>query len=335
MVTTIRSFLFLLVPVIVYAHAGLVSLRPLYTPETAVLNPALIDLWTEKGSFLSITFRIEPDGDSGYRVVEPHDQKEFVTIHLVQLGGETIADIVFIPQSSPPQLSVHCFARLRVEGNTLHVAFLGGERILQQIERTGSPRYERLTEDGWDGEVLILPASTAELRQFVLDCLKQPDAFGSYTDMSSTYERAGPEKRAWDLNAQSWPVVSWGGASAEEYARALKQAEEAVMLVSDHPDYWSTLGAAQYRVGRFREALTAITRAEQLRKSASPEDLIFRAMSHQQLGQNEEAKTVLLGDLSKMLRDPGYLGDLQRYCGQQDKRSLLLEAENLIAPKAK
>jgi hypothetical protein len=48
-----------------------------------------------------------------------------------------------------------------------------------------------------------------------------------------------------------------------------------------------------------------------------------------------EAKAILLGELSKMLGDPGNLGDLQRYCGEQDKRSRLREAEDLIAPMGK
>jgi hypothetical protein len=38
--TAIRSFLLLLAPATVDAEAGIVSMRPLYPPETAVLNPA-------------------------------------------------------------------------------------------------------------------------------------------------------------------------------------------------------------------------------------------------------------------------------------------------------
>ena len=331
MVTAIRSFLCLLAPLAVYADAGVVSLRPLYTQETAVLNPALVDLWTDKQNkedWFNVTFRIESGSDKGYRVV--YGQEEIAAIHLVQLGGETIADIVFGQQSLFPQLSVHCLARLRVEGSTLRVDGLGGEKLLDQIQRTGSPRYERLSGGDWDENVWVLTASTAELRHFVLDCLKQPDAF-----VTSIYWRADPKERAAELNQRSWDIVSVRGASPEAYAAALEQAAEAVKLDAGKPDYWSTLGAAQYRVGAFNEALAALARAEQLRKSASPDDLIFRAMSHQQLGQTVEAKAILLGELSKMLGDPGNLGDLQRYCGEQDKRSRLREAEDLIAPKGK
>ncbi len=335
MVTAIRSLLFLLAPLIVYANeAGIVSLRPLYTSETTVLNPALTGLWTDAEGEFGITFRIQPDVDSGYEVLA--GGQKFLAFHLVPLGGETIADIVInVSQDLLAPLVVHYFARLRVDGDRLQADFLGGEKLLQQIERTGSPRFERLTEGDCDGSFLILPASTAELRQFVLDCLKQPDAFGSSTDMAGTYKRAGPKKRAADLNQQSWETVSSRGAKPEAYTTALHQAEEAISLVPDEPDYWSTLGAAQYRVGAFTAALATLAHAAQLREFATIEDLIFRAMSHQQAGHKEEAKAVLLDELSKILGDPRYLGDLQRYCGEQDKQSLLREAENLIMPKGK
>jgi tetratricopeptide (TPR) repeat protein len=340
MLTAIRSLLFLIAAAIAWAGGGIVSLRPLYTEETVVSNSALVDLWTDRNDSctnfcLTITLRIEPDGDSGYDVILPQGQQVAATMHLVQLSGETIADIVFNSQESfPPKLDIHFFARIRVDGDTLHTDFLGGEKLLQQIERTGSPRFERLTEGDWKGDVLILPASTADLRQFLVDCLKQPDAFGDSTK-TSTLKRAGPKERAADLNQRSRTTANWPGAGPEAYAAALQEAEEAITLVPTDADYWSTLGAARYRAGRFSEALVALTRAEQLRKSVSIEDLIFRAMSHKQLRQEDEAKAILLGELSKLFGDPRYLGDMQRYCGEQDKRSRLEEAEDLIVPKRK
>lgn len=84
-------------------------------------------------------------------------------------------------------------------------------------------------------------------------------------------------------------------------------------------------------MGAFNEALAALARAEQPREPASPDGLIFRAMSHRQLGQKAEANTVLLGNLSMMLRDPQCLGSFERHCGQQGKRSLFREDEDPIA----
>jgi hypothetical protein len=62
--------------------------------------------------------------------------------------------------------------------------------------------------------------------------------------------------------------------------------------------------------------------------------LIFRAMAHLQLGQTAEAKAAL-GEASELLRDPRSLGELERYCGDQESRNLIHEAEDLIAAKGK
>lgn len=315
MSNAIRSFLFLLAPAIVFADGGIASLRPLYTPETAVLNPALVDLWVDGGT----SFRIEPDDKAGYQVILGGEQ--FLAFRLVQLGSETIADIVFPSKLFEPRLPMHRFGRIRLEGNALLVDWLGSEELEQRIVRSGSPRHEQVDADGED--LLILTGSTAELQRFLLDCLKQPDAFKE----SDKYERAGPEPRAVELNDRSWAVVSDRSARPDACASALKQAEEAVKLIPGDPNYWNTLGAAQYRAGRFSEALAAITRAGQLRKADSPEDMVFRAMAHHQLGEKAEAKK-LLGDLQKMLGDSRYREDL-------DMLKLLHQAEDLIAPKGK
>jgi hypothetical protein len=325
--TLLRWLVTLLAPAALCAgESEFVALRPLYTTETAVLNPALVDLWSN-----ILSFRVEPDGHRGYVLKDPTDEQEIGRFHLVQLGGETVADVVFgdVQPLLLLQLPVHCFARVRVEGGSLHVAWLGTGELARQIERTGLPRHERLQVEGRDDDFVVLTASSAELRKFLLDCLKLPDAFGDPGD----FERAGPQDRAADLNGQSRHVAI-GQASREAYAAALKQAEEAARLVPGEPAYWSTLGAAQYRAGFFNEALAALARAAQLRKSATPEDLIFRAMAHLQLGQTAEAKAAL-GEASELLRDPRSLGELERYCGDQDSRNLIHEAEDLIAAKGK
>jgi hypothetical protein len=316
----------LLAPALLYAgETPLLALHPLYTPGAAVLNPALVDMWGDLFSF-----RIEPDGDGGYHVTDISDGQNYAQFHLVRIGGESVADVVF---GDPPfmafQLPVHCFARVRVDGDTLHVDWLGSAELAQQVARTGSPRHERLRGDGQDEDSMVLTASSAELQQFVLDCLKRPDAFGESDD----FERAGPKDRAAELNRLSLLVVS-GPASREAFITALGQAEEAVRLVPTEPDYWSTLGAAQYRVGAFHEARAALTRAVEIRKSTSLVDAIYRAMSDWQLGQTADAMALLL-DLSKTLRDPRYPGDFEQYCGERDTRSLLREAQDLMAQKEK
>jgi tetratricopeptide (TPR) repeat protein len=315
MITVLRSFLLLLPPAILYAEAGLAALRPLHTPATAVLNPALVDVWTQadEKQLLAITFRIEPDGDTGYRVMA--DRASVADRHPVQLGGETIADMTFAPTPFLPQINAHNLAR-PIEGKTLHADWLDGKRLVAQIERRELPRVERVSE-GWSDDVLGLTWSTTELRQFVPDCPKRPDAF-----QPSTYERADPARQAGNLYERSS-----GATHPEDLATALKDAQEAVNLIPGNPDYWRTLEAAQYRAEDFSAALAALTRAALLRQDDSPEDLAFRAMAHHQLGEVREAAK-LLGELRKMLPD-------SRGREDQDLVRLFHEGEALIAPKGK
>jgi tetratricopeptide (TPR) repeat protein len=324
MTTAVRSLLFLLTPVIVFADQGIASLHPLYTKETAVRNPALVGLWSQ--------IRIEPDGETGYEVSTRGSEKAELKFHLVEIGGEMIADIVFERDSDlGGALPAHLIARVRVEGDTLRADLLGSEELANRIRQTGSPRYELLTKEELNDnnqDVLLLTASSAELRRFVLDCLKQPDAF---TD-PLTFTRSGPEQQADDLNDRSWAVVR-GPANPDAYAKALQQAQEAVNLVGDNASYLRTLGAALYRAGRYSEALAALARAGQPGKTTSPAGLVFRAMAHQQLGETALAKAAL-GELRKMLDDSKTPGDSPS-CGDQELPDLVREAENLIAPKAK
>ena len=73
---------------------------------------------------------------------------------------------------------------------------------------------------------------------------------------------------ALSLNNESWETVKKPGASAEEYARALRQAERACALDPDNPHDLSTLGVARIRSGHPGEALETLWRSERLNARA-------------------------------------------------------------------
>src|SRR5262249_23271236 len=66
------------------------------------------------------------------------------------------------------------------------------------------------------------------------------------------------------LNAGSWEVVIRANASYESYALALRQAEAACKIDPNNGDYLNTLGVAQYRCGRFQEALDTLLRSDKI-----------------------------------------------------------------------
>jgi tetratricopeptide (TPR) repeat protein len=272
-----------------------------------VFEPALVGSWTWG-------VEINSDGKNGCEVVLDTTN----TMHLVKLGGILLADLGWPDDKGVP---FHMFLKIRLEADQIHVAF-PSEWLAEQVRTRGLPRHEVLAAGGDPGHVL-LTASSEELRRDLLPYLNDPRAWGEVFDL----QREAPERNAERLNERSRDVVRTRYGKPEAYSNALAQAEEAVRLVPGDPNYWNTLGAAQYRAGRFVEALGAMARAELLRKAADPEDLALRAMIHHQLGETAEGKK-LLGELRKMFDD-------HRYCGDSDALSLFREAGKLIAPTAK
>ncbi len=96
------------------------------------------------------------------------------------------------------------------------------------------------------------------------------------------------------LNQESWKLVRHPAGDAATYRRALRFAEAACRMKPDDASYLNTLSVAQYRAGKYREAIEALTRSDQIHRKAPtgsiPEDLAFLAMAYHQLGQTEEAR---------------------------------------------
>jgi WD40 repeat protein len=124
------------------------------------------------------------------------------------------------------------------------------------------------------------------------------------------------------LNASAWEVVRRPGADAGEYRAALRRADVACQLQPDVAAYQSTLGVAQLRAGRFREAAATLTRADRLRPG-QPVNLAFLSLAHLHLGQKEAAAA--LAQLRDVMRQPGRDQDEQA-------RSFLGEAETAPGP---
>ena len=78
------------------------------------------------------------------------------------------------------------------------------------------------------------------------------------------------------------------------YRLALKRAEIACRHMPFEGSYHTTLGMAQYRLGKLQEALTTLTRANELNQAARgvpiPADLAFLAMTRYQIGESDRRR---------------------------------------------
>jgi WD40 repeat protein/predicted Ser/Thr protein kinase len=139
--------------------------------------------------------------------------------------------------------------------------------------------------------------------------------------------------RKWEdvdkLWQESWDVVSLPDKDMETYHQALEKIEKANSLETNNPNpsILRTLGVAQYRVGNYEDALKTLTKTDKIRTDANephPEDVAFIAMALHKLGRTEDAKATL-ERLRTLLKD-------ERFADDQQAKSFLLEAEQLITP---
>ncbi|HEY1377145.1 MAG TPA: protein kinase [Gemmataceae bacterium] len=127
------------------------------------------------------------------------------------------------------------------------------------------------------------------------------------------------------FNAAAWAVVRRPGGSAEDYGRALAHAETANRLRPEDGLLLNTLGVAQYRAGRFREAADTLSRSAQLNRGI-PADLAFLAMAQSRAGNADDARATLTR-LRTAMKQP-------RWAGNAEAKQFLAEAEALIDPPA-
>jgi Flp pilus assembly protein TadD len=131
------------------------------------------------------------------------------------------------------------------------------------------------------------------------------------------------------LNDVAWNMVKFRNAGKGDYALALRQAEAAVRLAAEDNSFLVTLGVAQYRAGRYADALATLTKSEKLnatKEGSRPLYLDFLAMTQHQLGKKDEAKATL-ARLREALKQ-------ERRKNDPEGADFLREAEGLIEGKA-
>jgi hypothetical protein len=163
--------------------SGVVSLHPLALPhgKGVVFDPALLGTWEESqttGDVAKNRYTVAR-ADSGYsfRVVMGADEMKG-TIYLVKVGDRYLLD-VYCP-SDGEQLPVHFFVRLRMKNDTAWVAAMDSDWLQHQIKTRGELRHELLTESDLR---LVLTASSAELRKYLLPYAGDDRAFGEECEL--------------------------------------------------------------------------------------------------------------------------------------------------------
>jgi hypothetical protein len=231
-----------------------------------------------------------------------------------------------------------------------------GQELLTLRGHTGpvtgvaySPDGRRLASAGYDATVRVWEASPVPpelwrrrglvsdvqslfdkllLREEVVAALRK-DATRSATDREFAVQVAqAHSENASALNEAAWKVVKAPDAGKDADTLALHQAEAADRLAPGDGSILNTLGVAQYRMGRYQEALATLTKSWQLnagKDGAVPADLAFLAMAQHRLGQKERAQA-MLGRLRAAMKQP-------RWANDAEARGFLREAEAVLQGK--
>src|SRR5262249_12582003 len=163
----------------------------------------------------------------------------------------------------------------------------------------------------WDGTALA-PETLAErparalvqqlfdeglLRNEVPERLQKNTRLDAVTRKVALLLAESGQENAHALNHAAGAVVSRPGQDEDAYAQALRRAETANRLAGENVSVLHTLAAAQYRAGKYQEALANLGRVMKLRGNDAfgghPLDLAYLAMTHHQLGHDREAREKL------------------------------------------
>ena len=91
------------------------------------------------------------------------------------------------------------------------------------------------------------------------------------------------------LNGLAWLLATCPGPGMRKPTESVALAERAVKLVPRDGNFWNTLGIARYCAARWEKAITALRQSNDLRDGGTPQDWLFLAMAHWQLGHKEQA----------------------------------------------
>jgi len=93
----------------------------------------------------------------------------------------------------------------------------------------------------------------------------------------------------WTLMKCAWVLAIDSDPKFRNPAVAVDLAQRGVRLEARNWGWWNTLGAAQYRSGDWKAAVSALEKSVQLREGGDSFGWFFLAMAHWQLHQNDEA----------------------------------------------
>jgi WD40 repeat protein/tRNA A-37 threonylcarbamoyl transferase component Bud32 len=251
--------------------------------------------------------------DGTARVYDATTGAELLTLQ----AGSSVATVAFSPDGKT-------VAAGTIDGMVLWESGMpvGGYEQRENGEAARKIVDELYERHGWYREVIDQVQQSATLGPAVRRLALQIAQSRKWEDR---------EKLENELEREAWKVIVVPDRDVQAYRAVLEEAGKADALEPNDPPILTTLGAGQYRVGSYENALTTLTKVERILSDAGEEpdpwNLAFKAMTLHKLGRLEEAKAAL--EQLRELAEDWQVGEATEVA--QALQALLAEAEKLIA----
>jgi tetratricopeptide (TPR) repeat protein len=275
-------------------EAGIVSLAFFPDGETlAVRSLGKIRLWDLPSKQERITLKLPVSADTPYSTVVDdlivtHDGRTLVTRQnngtlRIWRADRNLADSVPrraspIDERSAEEDDPSLSARLVIQ----HASLGQWDRALTAWQWAETVGVE------WDaalcGQLMRALPTESEIAK-----LREPRAARQFRERIMSLVANLKDAKA--LNALAWNIVSTNARSRSEVEFAVHVAAKAATLYPQDGAIVNTLGVAQYRAGKWQDAIEALEKAMKLRKGGDAFDWFFLAMAHWQLGHKDKART--------------------------------------------
>jgi hypothetical protein len=155
-----------------------VSLQPVYEPETIAFDPALVGTWLAGEDEMTISFA-RGEWHSYHVTLEQRDDITRLSARLTRVGERLYLDVSPLDgvDVAPMLLPVHGIYRVVVDGETLSLADLNYEQ-LERLSREGTAGLP-IASDARKN--VVITASTAELRRWLVTHADEEGLFDAPT----------------------------------------------------------------------------------------------------------------------------------------------------------
>ncbi len=161
----------------------------------------------------------------------------------------------------------------------------------------------------------------AALADLDVDDGRAKEAKALYEGALDGYRRAlGPSHPATleFANNVAWILATSPTLEVRDPARALDIARAVVARTPDNGNAWNTIGVAEYRLGKWPDAIRSLRKSMELRRGGDANDFLFLAMAHWRSGDRDEARSWYKKAADAMAAGPAPGPELERFRAEAD-----------------